>query len=273
VTVFVVGVDIGSITAKAVVLDRAGTVVAAHVLDQGLVNAETPGQCLDEALQLAGLSRHDLACIVTTGYGRELVDFGDLSITEISCHAEGVHHLLPEVRTVIDVGGQDSKVIALDDRGNVAHFRMNDRCAAGTGRFIEVIATALRVPLAEIGGLALTAEKVPQVSSTCAVFAESEIISLSAQGHPKVDIIAGMHGAICRRLAGMVRAVGVRERVAMTGGVAKNIGVVRFLDHEIGTTLLIPDEPQIIGALGAARFALHEAGLATVPADAASRLP
>jgi len=265
----VVGVDIGSITAKAVVLDGESNVIATHVLYEGIVNREAAEQCLDETLTDAGVSRSGVDFIVTTGYGRELVSFGDLSVTEISCHADGAHFLYPEVRTVIDIGGQDSKVIGLDDNGNVLNFRMNDRCAAGTGRFLEVMANALRLRLEDIGELALQSTSPANVSSTCTVFAESEIVSLSAQSCQKADIVAGMHEAIGRRVSGMVRSVGLRERIAMTGGVAKNVGAVAVLGRILETTLLVPSDPQIIGALGAARLALrHLGGVPSEPARA-----
>lgn len=254
----VAGVDVGSVTAKTVLLDGDERIVAAHVVDQGFVNEECAQRCFREALELAGLKRADVALIVTTGYGRELVKFGDVTITEISCHADGAAFMLPGVRTIVDIGGQDSKVIALDENGVVFNFRMNDKCAAGTGRFLDAMANALRLSLDELGPLAIRSERPAQVSGICAVFAESEVVSLMAQGIPKMDVIAGMHLAICRRTAGMVRGVGLRERVAMTGGVAKNVGVVRMLERELGTTIVLPDNPQVIGALGAARYALRE---------------
>ncbi len=257
--VVVAGVDVGSVTAKAVLLDGERVLVS-HVVYQGIVNEEAARRCFDEALAMAGLERNQVEVIVATGYGRDLVGFRDLTITEISCHAEGAAFMLPGVRTIIDIGGQDSKVIGLDANGIVLNFRMNDRCAAGTGRFLEVMAGALRISLDDIGPLALQSEAPAQVSSTCAVFAESEIVSLMAQGVQKRDIIAGMHAAICRRVSGMVRGVGLRDRVAMTGGVAKNEGVLRQLERELGTSIVVPPYPQIIGALGAARFALREVG-------------
>lgn len=263
----VAGVDVGSVTAKAVILGEDEEVLAAHVVHQGIVNEEAAQRCLAETLEMANLGYSDIEFTVVTGYGRELVKFGDLTITEISCHADGAAFMMPEVRTVVDVGGQDSKVIGLDAHGAVLNFRMNDRCAAGTGRFLEVMAAALHVGLDEIGPMSLSSEQPAKVSSTCTVFAESEIVSLMAQGVPKADIVAGMHYAICRRLVGMVRAVGVRERVGMTGGVAKNPAVVRFLEAELGTDLLIPDDPQVIGALGAARFALRQVGFPTPPQE------
>jgi (R)-2-hydroxyacyl-CoA dehydratese activating ATPase len=256
----VAGVDVGSVTAKTVLLDGDQNMIAAHVVYQGFVNEKAARRCFFETLEKVSLDRSKVDLIVATGYGRELVGFQDLTVTEISCHADGAAFVLPGVRTVVDIGGQDSKVIGLDENGVVFNFRMNDRCAAGTGRFLEVMAGALQLPLNEVGPLALRSEQPAKISSTCAVFAESEIVSLMAQGIPKMDIVAGMHAAICRRISGMVRGVGLRERVAMTGGVAKNIGVVRQLEQELGTTIVVPQRPQIIGALGAARFALREIG-------------
>jgi predicted CoA-substrate-specific enzyme activase len=261
----VAGVDIGSITAKTVTIDEQKRILSSTIVHQGIVNQEAAWSCLQAALEKAGIRREALAFLVTTGYGRNLVTFGDRSITEITCHAAGVHHLLPEVRTVIDVGGQDSKVIALDEQGRVATFRMNDKCAAGTGRFLEVMAHALGVELTALGEVALQSQHPAPVSSVCTVFAESEVVSLAARGFPKVDIVGGIHEAIANRLSSMVRAVGVREQIVMTGGVAKNQGVVRALERLLGVPIVVPPEPQIIGALGAALFALQKApGQATV---------
>ena len=254
----VAGIDVGSVTAKTVLLDGNAQVLATVVVHQGMVNKEAAARCFQEALRQARREDQHPDRVVATGYGRHLVDFADQAITEITCHAKGVHALLPQVRTVIDVGGQDSKVIALDEEGGIITFRMNDKCAAGTGRFLEVMAQALGVPLEEMGELALQSRNPAQVSSTCTVFAESEMVSLSARGYPRVDIIAGMHQALGRRLVSMVRAVGLRPPVAMVGGVAKNVGVVRALEGMLGTPLQVPPEPQIVGALGAALFALQQ---------------
>jgi predicted CoA-substrate-specific enzyme activase len=261
----VAGVDIGSLTAKVVILDENRQILAYHVLAQGIVDVNAARACLEAALEKAGLAPGDLSRVVTTGYGRELVRFGDKSITEITCHARGAHFLLPELRTLIDIGGQDSKVIALDSRGLVLDFAMNDKCAAGTGRFLEAMARALGVELSEMGDLALTSREPAHVSSLCTVFAESEIISLAASGRSKVDILAGVHESIGRRMVSMVRRVGVRPKVGMSGGVAKNPGVVRVLERLLGTPIVIPPEPQIVGALGAALFALDETASESLP--------
>jgi len=254
----VAGVDIGSLTAKSVILDENREILAYSIVHQGIVNEEAALASLDRALNEAGLGREDLEFIVTTGYGRNLVGFGDKNVTEISCHAYGAHFLHPQTRTVIDIGGQDSKVIALDEQGRVAGFNMNDKCAAGTGRFLEVMCRALGVALEEMGELSLRSQNPAQVSSLCTVFAESEIISLAAQGYPKVDIIAGIHEAIGRRIFSLVKSVALRPRVMMTGGVAKNKGVIKVLERLLGTEIITPPEPQIVGALGAALFALEE---------------
>jgi predicted CoA-substrate-specific enzyme activase len=261
----VAGVDIGSLTAKVVILDENRQILAYHVLAQGIVDVNAARACLEAALEKAGLAPGDLSRVVTTGYGRELVRFGDKSITEITCHARGAHFLLPELRTLIDIGGQDSKVIALDSRGLVLDFAMNDKCAAGTGRFLEAMARALGVELSEMGDLALTSREPAHVSSLCTVFAESEIISLAASGRSKVDILAGVHESIGRRMVSMVRRVGVRPKVGMSGGVAKNPGVVRVLERLLGTPIVVPPEPQIVGALGAALFALDETASESLP--------
>jgi predicted CoA-substrate-specific enzyme activase len=255
---FVAGVDIGSITAKTVIMDRKNRVLAQKVLHQGIVNEAAALTSLTEALDMIDLEQDQLDRIITTGYGRNLVSFGHKNITEISCHARGANYLFPKVRTVIDIGGQDSKVISLDREGRVTTFNMNDKCAAGTGRFLEVMARALEVPLEEMGRLSMDSTSPANVSSLCTVFAESEIISLSAQGHPKVDIIAGLHEAIGRRLQAMVKGVGVRPQVMMSGGVAKNQGVLRVLERILGADIIVPPEPQIVGALGAALYALEE---------------
>ena len=182
-------------------------------------------------------------------------------ITEITCHAEGMHFLFPEVRTLIDIGGQDSKVIALGDQGQVNDFNMNDKCAAGSSRFLEVMARALGVTLEAMGELSLKAKRVAQVSSMCTVFAESEVISLVSERWEKEDIIAGIHQSIARRMVSMVERVGLRERVAMSGGVARNIGVVTALEDILNTSLIVPEQPELVGALGAALIAANHSVL------------
>jgi predicted CoA-substrate-specific enzyme activase len=253
---FAVGVDIGSLTAKSVVVDPDSRIKSYKVIQGKIVDEAAAVASLEQALEEARLSRPDVGFLVTTGYGRNMVSFGDRTITEISCHARGAQYLSAGVRTVIDIGGQDSKVIALDGRGSVVNFAMNDKCAAGTGRFLEVMAGALDVPLEEMGGLSLKSKSPAQISSICTVFAESEVISLKARGRSKLDIISGIHEAIGRRMHSMINQAGMTPPVVMSGGVAKNVGVVRVLERLLETKIIRPPEPQIVGALGAALFAL-----------------
>jgi len=192
---------------------------------------------------------------VTTGYGRSSFPLAHKMITEITCHARGAFYICPETRTVIDIGGQDSKVIRLDKQGRNVDFQMNDKCAAGTGRFLEVMARALEVRLEDLGRLSRSAQRTIKISSMCTVFAESEVVSLIADNQPKEVIIRGLHDAIADRILGMVRRVGVEEKVTLTGGVAKNEGVVLALEERLGVKVFVPPEPQIIGALGAALLA------------------
>ncbi len=250
-----IGLDIGSITTKAVVM--AGASVRARVMiPTGSVPRLAAGQAHREALCQAGLSGEPSA--VVTGYGRLDVPFAARRVTEITCHAVGARFLFPEARTVIDVGGQDSKVIRLDVDGRVQDFAMNDRCAAGTGRFLEVMAAALGLAVEELGPASARATRELTISSLCTVFAESEVISNLAAGEAREDIVAALHRAIARRVHGLAGRVGLEPEVVFTGGVARNAGVVRELERLVGRRLCVPAEPEFTGALGAALLA--EAG-------------
>jgi len=256
-TQIVVGIDIGSLSAKVVVMDSKKRILSSEVVQRGIIVDEAAAkQCLITAMSKAGITPDDVDYSVSTGYGRALPGFGDKNVTEISCHARGAHFLNPEVRTIIDIGGQDSKVIALEDSGIVHNFVMNDKCAAGTGRFIEVMSAALGIPLKDAGALSLQSQNQAKVSSTCVVFAESEVISLVAKGMKKIDILAGIHHAIAERVSGLSKLAGVRPAVFMSGGVAKNKGVVYHLERAIGEKIFVPEDPQIVGAIGAALYAL-----------------
>jgi predicted CoA-substrate-specific enzyme activase len=249
------GIDIGSATAKIVAVDGRGEMVW-HLLEPAEPRLEDQvARFLDQARRQAGPLEG--VAIVATGYGRKLVPGAVRQVTEISCHARGVFSEFGRGGTLVDIGGQDSKVIALDPDGVIRDFAMNDKCAAGTGRFLEVMARTLEVDLDEMGRLSRQARSPVSVSSTCTVFAESEVVSLIAQGHAKDEIIAGLHNAIADRVASLVQRVGLAEPAAMTGGVAKNAGVVRALESKLGVRLLVPPEPQIVGALGAALIALE----------------
>jgi predicted CoA-substrate-specific enzyme activase len=216
---------------------------------------ETARKVFEETVGVAGIREEDVDRIVSTGYGRAKVSFADKTVTEISCHARGAIFFIPTARTVIDIGGQDSKVISINEKGGVAEFVMNDKCAAGTGRFLEVMANALNVKLEDLGKKSLIAENKVKISSTCTVFAESEVISHLASGARIEEIIAGIHDSIASRIAALAQRVAIREDVVLTGGVAKNVGVRKALEEKLGVTIKIPPEPQIVGAVGAAIFA------------------
>ncbi len=248
------GLDIGSTSAEAVILD-GDRVLAWSIVDTGYNSRRAAELALAEALQQAGLARDRLGAIVATGYGRIAIDFATRQVTEISCYARGMAHLFPDVRTVVDIGGQDSKVIALGKGGRAADFAMNDKCAAGTGRFLEVTARALQLDIRELGDVAACSTRDVPISSICTVFAESEVISLVAEGVERADIVAGLHSAIARRVAAMVNRVGLVPEVGFAGGVAKNAGVKAALERAIGAPLHVPPEPQIVGGLGAALIA------------------
>lgn len=254
------GIDVGSLCTKAVILNEDGKILASNVSRSGAYYTGAAEAAMEQVLQSAGLKIDDVGCIIATGYGRAKVPFAKRHVTEITCHARGAKSLFPDVRTVIDIGGQDSKVIYVNDQGHPANFVMNDKCAAGTGRFLEVMAGALEVELDEMGDLSFSAGDEPvEVSSMCTVFAETEVISLLAQGHHKSDIAAAIFSSIARRVTGLAGQLGVQEPVAMSGGVAKGQGMVRALEKKLGTSLLLPPEPQIVGALGAAIIAAEEA--------------
>jgi predicted CoA-substrate-specific enzyme activase len=251
---FYAGIDAGSNTIKAVILGDGG-ILSSHVIKTGFGGEEQASRCLTDACVKGGIDRGQIVCVYSTGYGREYLSFPQGRRSEIMCHATGVHWLLPAVRTIVDIGGQDSKGIRLDERGEVENFNMNDKCAAGTGRFLETMAHALQIPLEEFGESALRATEPVRVSSTCTVFAESEVISHVARGKKREEILLGVCQSIVDRVAGIVRSVGVKPPVAMTGGVALNPAVVKLMGNRLGCQILVPPDPQITGALGAALLA------------------
>jgi (R)-2-hydroxyacyl-CoA dehydratese activating ATPase len=248
------GIDIGSISAKAALM-RDGRVLAATVMLTGYNAREAGREIYNRVLAQAELAAGDVSRIVSTGYGRNSIDFSSRAVTEITCHAAGAFFLDPQIRSIIDIGGQDSKAIVLDDSGKVRDFTMNDKCAAGTGRFLEVMARALEVDLDAFGQLSMTADKAAPISSLCTVFAESEVISLIAKGEKRANIVAGIHASIGARVISMARRIGVRPPVMMTGGVAKNIGVVKALEEKLGTDIRVSEQAQLTGAIGAALIA------------------
>ena len=250
----------GSLSTDVVIIDQDANIIGSAIVPTGAGSTKAAEAAMDAALAAAGIKAGDLLFTVGTGYGRTAVPFSQKTVTEISCHAKGASRLFPDCRTVIDIGGQDSKVIRIGPEGKVLDFAMNDKCAAGTGRFLEVMAAKLEVGLDALGDLSLSAEGEVSISSVCTVFAESEIVSLVAKNHPIEEIVKGLHRSVVGRVMGMARAVGVEGPVTMTGGVAKNKGVTALFEESLGEKLSVAEEPQIVGALGAALIARQEAG-------------
>jgi predicted CoA-substrate-specific enzyme activase len=249
-----VGIDIGSITTKsALYID--GEIASTRVIFTGYQSEIAGKKVFEELLRESKIKREHIDRIVSTGYGRNSTKLADKSITEITCHGAGGHFLDPSVRTIIDIGGQDSKAMALDEYGKIKEFSMNDKCAAGTGRFLEVMARALEVDLKNFGEMALRSEKPAKISSLCTVFAESEVVSLISKGETRENIMAGIHESIAVRVSAMAKKIDIMEPVMMTGGVAKNIGVVRALEKQLNTHLVVTQNAQENGAIGAAILA------------------
>lgn len=249
------GIDAGSRTIKVVLLDEtSGKIVASGVTDQGVKQGALAAQLLNEVLKKAGATQRALGRIVATGYGRDAVTVADTTITEITCHACGVHHQTPDAMTVVDIGGQDSKVLRLDGGGKVRDFVMNDRCAAGTGRFLEVVATRLGVQLDDLGKLAKRAKRPAAISSMCVVFAETEIIGLLAANETPPNIVAGVQASMAIRIASMAGRT-IAEPVIFTGGVARVPGMATALESALGHPVQVARHPQLTGALGAAILA------------------
>ncbi|WP_243122903.1 acyl-CoA dehydratase activase [Haloimpatiens lingqiaonensis] len=252
---FFAGIDSGSTSTNAVILDFQGNIMSYSVVKTGPKSIEGAEKALKKALYKCNLNREDLKYIVSTGYGRENIPFSSEAVTEITCHAKGVHYLKKDVRTVIDIGGQDSKVIKLDENGNVKDFAMNDKCAAGTGRFLENMCKVLDIPIEDIGHHYVKWNKDLTITSMCTVFAESEVVSLIAENQETANIVHGLCKSVSTRVLALVNRVQKSGEIMMTGGVAKNIGVVKSLEELTNQSIFVPEEPQIIGALGAALFA------------------
>jgi predicted CoA-substrate-specific enzyme activase len=236
-------------------MDEKRNIVSSAVVQAG-TGTSGPGRVLEAVTGETGLGREDMAAVVATGYGRYAVEFADKQVSEISCHAKGAHYLFPAARTVLDIGGQDAKAISLDASGRVLQFVMNDKCAAGTGRFLEVMARILEVSLDEMAGLDSLSTNPSVVSSTCTVFAESEVISQLSSGVRREDILRGVHNSVVSRASGLMHRVKMQPEYVLTGGVAKNGGVVAALERELKHPVLVSPYAQINGAIGAAMYAL-----------------
>lgn len=254
---FVLGIDVGSASSKAVILEDGNKIKASSVVQSG-TGTSGPDRVIQDIFQASGLKKEDIAYTVATGYGRFSFPGADKQVSEISCHAKGMHFVLPNVRTILDIGGQDVKAISIDENGAVQNFYMNDKCAAGTGRFIEVMAHIMEIDISEMEKYDALSTKEVTVSSTCTVFAESEVISLLSQNHKKEDIIRGVHNSVISRSMGLMYRTGMQPDFAITGGVAQNKGVVNALERELGQKVFVSEKPQITGAIGAALFAWQE---------------
>ncbi len=254
------GCDVGSTTGKAVILD--GAAIVSHFIVPSTTHPErTARLAMDEAVREAGLSSlTDLAYVVGTGYGRLKVPFANENVSEITCHARGAHWLNPAVRTVVDIGGQDCKVMSLDKNGKVLEFAMNDRCAAGTGRFFEAMARVLGCGLEGISAVENQGDNPATITSQCSVFAESEVVTLINEGLDLPNLIAGINNAVANRIFAMVRRIGLTKELALTGGCSKNEGLAKALEKKLGVNVtLLPQDPQIAGAVGAALIAGEKA--------------
>lgn len=255
---YTLGIDVGSASSKVVILKDGKDVVAAEVVQVG-TGSSGPKKALEQAYQVSGLKPEDISYTVATGYGRFAFKEADKQISEISCHAKGIYHLVPTARTIIDIGGQDAKAIRLDNKGGIKQFFMNDKCAAGTGRFFEVMSRVLETTLDEMAELDELATDTAPISSTCTVFAESEVISQLSNGVSRNNIIKGVHLSVASRACGLAYRGGLEKDVVMTGGVAKNAGVVRAVSGVLKTDVIVAPNPQTTGALGAALFAYEAA--------------
>ncbi|MCW9033350.1 MAG: acyl-CoA dehydratase activase [Rhodospirillales bacterium] len=246
------GIDIGSLSTKCALMDEDQKVIGFDVVLTGGNNKAATEEVYKKALANAKLKRSDVGYVVTTGYGRENIPFADKHVSEITCHALGMHITNPEIRTILEIGGQDSKAIRVNEDGHVDNFHMNDKCAAGCGRFLEVTARAMGVELGELGGISEKSENTVKISSTCTVFAETEIVSLVAVGTAIPDIVKGVHNSIATRATSLLRAVGLSGPLGMSGGVALNSGVVKSVEEALGKEVYIVENPQVRGAIGAA---------------------
>ena len=257
-SIYTMGIDVGSTASKCVIMKDGAEIVAKSLVAVG-TGTSGPARAIAEVLENAQMTREQMDFVLATGYGRNSLDgLADMQMSELSCHAKGAAYLFPDVRTVIDIGGQDVKVIEIEN-GQMRNFVMNDKCAAGTGRFLDVMARVLEVRVEDLGDLGDKSTKEIGISSTCTVFAESEVISQLAAGTDKCDIIAGIHRSVAGRVSGLCNRVGVRDRVVMTGGVAQNHGIVQALENQLQHEIFTSPLTQYNGALGAALFAYQKA--------------
>lgn len=250
------GLDIGSISTKVVFIDGSKKILFYELVRTGSSSKKAAEKCMQLVLEKAKISFNDITGLIATGYGRKIVPFKSQEVSEISCHAKAANFLFPDTKTVIDIGGQDSKAIRLDENGDAVDFNMNDKCAAGTGRFLEEMAKALDTTVENLGKLSLKSKKNLVISSMCTVFAESEVVSLLAENEAREDIAKALHNAVADRVISLAHKVKLANALTLTGGVIKNIGIIEAIKSKVpNLTIHIPDDPQIMGALGAAIIA------------------
>ena len=253
---YVLGIDIGSTACKGVVMDENKNIVASAVIPSG-TGTSGPRKLEAELTAACGIEKSEFSKIVATGYGRQQYEGADKQPSELSCHTKGVVFLIPGVRTIIDIGGQDAKAIKLNAKGKMDNFVMNDKCAAGTGRFLDVMAKVLETEISNLEKLDTAAEDPVSISNTCTVFAESEVISHLSANVSKEDIVAGIHNSVAKRVASLAKRIGIQDEVVMVGGVARNGGVVRAMGEALGKKVVVPQQAQLTGAIGAALTALE----------------
>jgi len=273
---YAAGVDVGSTQTKAVIVNEQKDIVGRALIDTGANVVRAAQNAFDEALDGVGLSEQEVEYVIGTGYGRYRVTFGNAQVTEISCHGRGAAHLFPKTRTVVDMGGQDTKALRIGDDGEIIDFFMNDKCAAGTGRFLGAASTALDIPLDQLGETALKSDKPVRVSTTCTVFAESEVLAWLGRGKKIENILWGVHKSIASRSVALLRRVGIEDEITFTGGVSRNVGMIKALEERLETKLNVSEDCHYMGAMGAALFALdrilasrtaHETTLETIGAQ------
>lgn len=265
---FAAGVDVGSTQTKAVIIDERRRIVGRALTDTGANVMRAAEHAFQTALGDGDLREEEVEYVVGTGYGRYKVTFGNTQVTEISCHGRGAAQMFPATRTVLDMGGQDTKAIRVSPTGEIVDFCMNDKCAAGTGRFLGAASSALDIPLPELGPTALRGERPVKISTTCTVFAESEVLSWLGKGKRIEDILLGVHESIATRSVGLLRRVGIEEEITFTGGVARNTAMIDTLNRRLGTRVNVSEESHFMGALGAALFALDHIAASREPARA-----
>lgn len=256
--IYTLGIDIGSTTSKCIILEDGKHIIGSSLLTGG-AGSNSPLKAFETALKQANISKNDLTEIVATGYGRSTFSETEYQMSELSCHAKGVYFICPSVRTIIDIGGQDVKVLSVNDKGRMLNFLMNDKCAAGTGRFLDVMANILQLDIKDFEIEAAKSNNPANISNTCTVFAESEVISQLATGVKMEDLVAGICESVARRVGSLAKRIGIKETVYMSGGVAQNGAVRKALEKVLETEIVYTKDAQLMGALGAALFAYDKA--------------